>query len=78
MELHTELRSISEVQNPAPPESGSQKSLVKDILQALPRALQVLWPWAGEQARAPEDRLKAVAQSCLLEPLTGLAPGSEQ
>ena len=61
MELHTELRSISEVQNPAPPESGSQKSLVKDILQALPRALQVLWPWAREQARAPGDRLKAVS-----------------
>ena len=70
--------SISEVRNPAPPESASQKSLVQDILQALPRALQVLWPQAGEQARAPEDRLKAVAQSCLLEPLTCLAPGSEQ
>ena len=40
MELHTELRSISEVQNPAPSESASQKSLVKDILQALPRAFQ--------------------------------------
>ena len=61
MVLHTELRSISEVQNPAPPESGSQKSLVKDILQALPRALQILWPWAREQARAPGDRLKAVS-----------------
>ena len=36
MELHTEDMSISEVQNPAPPESASQKSLVKDILQALP------------------------------------------
>ena len=34
MELHTEHMSISEVQNPAPPESASQKSLVKDILQA--------------------------------------------
>ena len=29
----------------------------------MPRALQVLWPWAEEQARAPEDRLKAVSCS---------------
>ena len=62
MELHTEDMSISEVQNPAPPESASQKSLVKAVLQALPRALQVLW-YAGEQARAPGDRLKAVSCS---------------
>ena len=63
MELHTEHMSISEVQNPAPPESASQKSLVKDIWQALPRALQVLWPWVGENVRTPGDRLKAVSCS---------------
>ena len=62
MELHTEHMSISEVQNPALPESASQKSLVKDVFQALPRAFQVLWS-AGEQARAPGDRLKAVSCS---------------
>ena len=55
--------TFSEVQNPAPPESASQKNLVKNILQALPRALQILWPWVGEQARAPGDRLKAVSCS---------------
>ena len=63
MGLHILLMSTSEVRNPAPPESTSQKSLVKDILQALPRAFQVFWHWAGEQARAPGDRLKAVSYS---------------
>ena len=55
--------SISEVRNPTPPESAYQKSLVKDMLQAVPRALQILWLWVGEQARAPRDRLKAVSCS---------------
>ena len=62
-EEHRAAHLAHEVRNPAPPESTSQKSLVKDILQALPRAFQVFWPWAGEQARAPGDRLKAVSYS---------------